>query len=147
MELQKKFELLSLDKHICTFLKSLPRSVLFIVLANLVGYGYMTRELQKLAGGRLVLALEGGYDLPSICDSAETCVKVMVGEDVVPIDEDTLPSPNDQVWPQLSSLSDKINCDFGLSGLLVHSGSLVCLADIRPMYRGLTIVCIFHDSF
>lgn len=30
----------------------------------------------SFANGRLVLALEGGYDLPSICESAEECVKV-----------------------------------------------------------------------
>lgn len=28
------------------------------------------------AGGRVVLALEGGYDLHAISDSAEECVKV-----------------------------------------------------------------------
>lgn len=28
------------------------------------------------AGGRIVLALEGGYDLAAISDSAEECVKV-----------------------------------------------------------------------
>jgi histone deacetylase 4/5 len=39
-------------------------------------FGYFTRSLLGYANGRIVLALEGGYDLPSICDSAEFCVKV-----------------------------------------------------------------------
>lgn len=39
-------------------------------------FGYLTRTLLNYANGRVVLALEGGYDLPSICDSAESCVKV-----------------------------------------------------------------------
>ncbi|KAI4465633.1 histone deacetylase [Holotrichia oblita] len=55
--------------------------------ANLGGYrvspacfGYMTRQLTQIARGRVVLALEGGYDLPSICDSAEECVRVLLGD-------------------------------------------------------------------
>lgn len=42
----------------------------------------MTRELMSLADGRLVLALEGGYDLPSICDSTELCIKALLGDEV-----------------------------------------------------------------
>ncbi|XP_060516933.1 histone deacetylase 7 [Cylas formicarius] len=43
-------------------------------------FGYMTRQLMQLARGRVVFALEGGYDLPSICDSAEECVHVLLGD-------------------------------------------------------------------
>ncbi|VDM46945.1 unnamed protein product [Toxocara canis] len=39
-------------------------------------FGYFTRQLMGYANGRLVLALEGGYDLAAISDSAEECVKV-----------------------------------------------------------------------
>ena len=57
----------------------------------------MTRELQTLAGGRLVLVLEGGYDLAAICDSAETCVRVLVGEDLgLPVDKISS-TPTEQV--------------------------------------------------
>lgn len=42
----------------------------------------MTRELMSLAGGKLVLALEGGYDLPSICDATELCIKALLGDEV-----------------------------------------------------------------
>jgi len=35
-----------------------------------------------LAGGHVVMALEGGYSLPSLCDAAEACVKALVGEKV-----------------------------------------------------------------
>ncbi|VDO90135.1 unnamed protein product [Heligmosomoides polygyrus] len=44
-------------------------------------FGFMTRQLMTFAGGRVVLALEGGYDLASISDAAEQCVKVLCGED------------------------------------------------------------------
>lgn len=43
-------------------------------------FGFMTRQLMQLAHGKIVLALEGGYDLPSICDSAEECVRVLLGD-------------------------------------------------------------------
>jgi acetoin utilization deacetylase AcuC-like enzyme len=44
------------------------------------GYGWMTSALLGLAGGRLVLALEGGYDLEAIARSAEACLGVLLGE-------------------------------------------------------------------
>jgi histone deacetylase 4/5 len=36
------------------------------------------------------LALEGGYDLPAICDSAQECVKALLGEPITPIPEEEL---------------------------------------------------------
>lgn len=33
------------------------------------------------------MALEGGYDLPAICDSAQECVKALLGDEPGPIDE------------------------------------------------------------
>ncbi|XP_050302312.1 histone deacetylase 7 [Anthonomus grandis grandis] len=48
-------------------------------------FGYMTRHLMSLAHGRVIMALEGGYDLPSICDSAEECVRVLLGDNPTPL--------------------------------------------------------------
>lgn len=42
----------------------------------------MTRQLMSLAGGRVVLALEGGHDLTSICDASEACVSALLGNEV-----------------------------------------------------------------
>ncbi|EJD76727.1 histone deacetylase 4 [Loa loa] len=42
-------------------------------------FGYFTRQLMNYAGGRVVLALEGGYNLDTISDSAEECVKALCG--------------------------------------------------------------------
>jgi len=47
------------------------------------GYATMTERLRKLADGRLVLALEGGYNLDAIARSAEACLRVLLGEDPV----------------------------------------------------------------
>lgn len=35
-----------------------------------------------LAGGRLVLALEGGHDLTAICDASEACLATLLGQEV-----------------------------------------------------------------
>uniref|UniRef100_A0A914Y316 histone deacetylase n=2 Tax=Panagrolaimus TaxID=55784 RepID=A0A914Y316_9BILA len=43
-------------------------------------FGYFTRTLLNYANGRVVLSLEGGYDLASICDSAEECVKALCAD-------------------------------------------------------------------
>ncbi|KAG7235140.1 hypothetical protein INR49_025245 [Caranx melampygus] len=44
-------------------------------------FGYLTRQLMGLAGGRLVLALEGGHDLTAICDASEACVSALLGNE------------------------------------------------------------------
>ncbi|KAG5838176.1 hypothetical protein ANANG_G00221000 [Anguilla anguilla] len=43
-----------------------------------------------LAGGRVVLALEGGHDLTSICDASEACVNALLGNEVEPLSQDVL---------------------------------------------------------
>eukprot|EP00656_Telonema_subtile_P016454 TRINITY_DN18694_c0_g1_i6.p1 TRINITY_DN18694_c0_g1~~TRINITY_DN18694_c0_g1_i6.p1 ORF type:complete len:527 (-),score=102.56 TRINITY_DN18694_c0_g1_i6:72-1652(-) len=42
-------------------------------------YFYMTRRLQALANGKVVLALEGGYNLCSIARSLEACAHALLG--------------------------------------------------------------------
>ena len=56
------------------------------------GYAQMTARLATLAGGRLVLALEGGYDLEAISKSAAACLRVLLGE-APPAHETGPPSP------------------------------------------------------
>lgn len=46
------------------------------------GFGHLTKQLMKLAGGRVVLALEGGHDLTAICDASESCVAALLGDEV-----------------------------------------------------------------
>lgn len=53
-------------------------------------FGFMTRELMQLADGKVVLALEGGYDLPAICDSAQECVRALLGDPLSAIAESEL---------------------------------------------------------
>ncbi|XP_055713370.1 histone deacetylase 4 isoform X5 [Phlebotomus papatasi] len=56
-------------------------------------FGHLTRELMQLAEGRVILALEGGYDLPAICDSAQECVRALLGDDLSQIADTELARP------------------------------------------------------
>lgn len=59
-------------------------------------FSFLTRQLMSLAGGRVVLALEGGHDLTAICDASEACVSALLGIQE-PLAEDVLlqkPSAN-----------------------------------------------------
>ncbi|TSV28423.1 Histone deacetylase 4 [Bagarius yarrelli] len=44
-------------------------------------FGHLTKQLMKLAGGRVVLVLEGGHDLTAICDASESCVAALLGDE------------------------------------------------------------------
>uniref|UniRef100_I3JGK8 Histone deacetylase n=1 Tax=Oreochromis niloticus TaxID=8128 RepID=I3JGK8_ORENI len=43
-------------------------------------FGQLTQLLMGLAGGRVVMALEGGHDLTAICDASEACVSALLGD-------------------------------------------------------------------
>ena len=44
------------------------------------GFAYMLRKLQELAKGRIILALEGGYNTKSISLCSETVIRILLGE-------------------------------------------------------------------
>ncbi|GAA5820597.1 hypothetical protein JCM3770_007170 [Rhodotorula araucariae] len=46
------------------------------------GYAHMTHMLSSLAGGKVLVALEGGYNVNAIAESAHACVKVLVGDEL-----------------------------------------------------------------
>lgn len=37
--------------------------------------------------------MEGGYDLPAICDSAQECVRALLGDETAPVSEQELQRP------------------------------------------------------
>ncbi|CAL8307308.1 unnamed protein product [Merluccius merluccius] len=60
-------------------------------------FGHLTRQLMTLAGGRVVLALEGGHDLTAICDASEACVAALLSQELDPLPKAVLeqrPNPN-----------------------------------------------------
>lgn len=65
----------------------------------------MTQQLMSLAGGAVVLALEGGHDLTAICDASEACVAALLGNKVsrpppICVSIRRAGSPAPQGWPQ-----------------------------------------------
>ncbi|KAG8508261.1 Histone deacetylase 4, partial [Galemys pyrenaicus] len=81
------------------------------------------RQLMGLAGGRVVLALEGGHDLTAICDASEACVSALLGIELDPLPEKVLqqrPNANavrsmekvieihSQYWRSLQRLSSTV---------------------------------------
>ncbi|XP_045164142.2 histone deacetylase 6-like isoform X1 [Mercenaria mercenaria] len=44
------------------------------------GYGHMTHMLSGLASGRVIVVLEGGYNLVSMANSMATCTSVLLGD-------------------------------------------------------------------
>ncbi|XP_015443311.1 histone deacetylase 4 [Pteropus alecto] len=86
-------------------------------------FGYLTKQLMGLAGGRIVLALEGGHDLTAICDASEACVSALLGNELDPLPEKVLqqrPNANavrsmekvieihSRYWPSLHRLSSSV---------------------------------------
>ncbi|ORX91194.1 Arginase/deacetylase [Basidiobolus meristosporus CBS 931.73] len=55
-------------------------------------YAHLTHKLKTLAGGKVVLSLEGGYNYDIISESALACVRVLIGEDPPQL-QPGIPSP------------------------------------------------------
>lgn len=56
------------------------------------GYALMTHSLCALAGGRVVLALEGGYNLLALSESVAACVSVLLGDNCPPLPSNNVPN-------------------------------------------------------
>ncbi|XP_078599604.1 protein deacetylase HDAC6-like isoform X3 [Branchiostoma floridae x Branchiostoma japonicum] len=66
------------------------------------GYAHMTHMLSSLAGGRVVLLLEGGYNLSSISESMSECTKILLGDPCPPLEYS--PPCEEAVQSMLSTL-------------------------------------------
>ncbi|XP_030054016.1 histone deacetylase 7 isoform X6 [Microcaecilia unicolor] len=90
-------------------------------------FGYMTEQLMTLAGGAVVLALEGGHDLTAICDASEACVSALLGNKLDPFPEEVLkekPNPNSirsleaviqvqrKYWSSVQRHISRVGCSF-----------------------------------
>ncbi|KAF9420195.1 Histone deacetylase hda1 [Podila epigama] len=51
-------------------------------LVTPAAYGHMTHMLKSLAGGKIILALEGGYNLDSIAVSGLACTKALLNDPI-----------------------------------------------------------------
>uniref|UniRef100_A0A3P9LQU9 Histone deacetylase n=1 Tax=Oryzias latipes TaxID=8090 RepID=A0A3P9LQU9_ORYLA len=85
-------------------------------------FGFLTHQLMSLAGGRLILALEGGHDLTAICDASEACVSALLGmQDSMP-EEILLQKPNANAVRSLQTVI-QIQSQFW-QNVKAHSGTL-----------------------
>ncbi|NXM41731.1 HDAC7 deacetylase, partial [Gymnorhina tibicen] len=90
-------------------------------------FGYMTKQLMSLAGGAVVLALEGGHDLTAICDASEACVSALLGHEPEPLPEESVrqkPNANavrsleaviqvqSKYWVAVQRFASKLGCSF-----------------------------------
>lgn len=67
----------------------------------------------------MVLALEGGYELTSICDAAEECVRALLGDDPSPVSEEELNrSPNQNAIDTLQK-TIAVQVGFRRTGILM----------------------------
>ncbi|KAM9786048.1 histone deacetylase 7-like [Neosynchiropus ocellatus] len=88
-------------------------------------FSFLTQQLMSLAGGRLVLSLEGGHDLTAICDASEACVSALLGvQDQLP-EEVLTQKPNANAVASLQTVI-KVQSQYWQS-VKAHSGS-VCLS-------------------
>lgn len=54
-------------------------------------FGHMTSWLMPLAGGKIILSLEGGYNIHSISYSMTMCTKALLGDPLPPLKEGSTP--------------------------------------------------------
>ncbi|KAG5619007.1 hypothetical protein H5410_018831 [Solanum commersonii] len=89
------------------------------------GYASMTQMLSALSGGKLLVILEGGYNLRSISSSATAVIKVLLGESPTIDIENTVPSKvglrsvfdvlkiQMNFWPTLEANFTKLHSEWG----------------------------------
>lgn len=51
-------------------------------LYSILGFAYMTNQLMKLADGKVVLVLEGGYELNALAECGKACVEALLSREV-----------------------------------------------------------------
>lgn len=49
-------------------------------------YGHLTHYLSSLANGKVILALEGGYNIDAVSYCMTTCTKALLGDPLPPLE-------------------------------------------------------------
>ena len=68
------------------------------------GYGHLVSQLQLVAGGRLVVVLEGGYNIPAISHGLHACVATLAG--AVEDEKEDPPWPLPQLEAEAMAIGD-----------------------------------------
>lgn len=97
------------------------------------GYAHLTHMLMSLAGGRVLVILEGGYNLSSISDSMAMCTSVLLG-DPPPSLVTPLPPPHHSAVATINEVI-RHHAPFWRS-LRIHIPESVRAALPAPKHRG-----------
>ncbi|KZV34693.1 histone deacetylase 5 [Dorcoceras hygrometricum] len=71
------------------------------------GYSIMLDKLMEFAGGKIVLALEGGYNLNSLANSAQACVEVLLQHK--PISGSLEAYPLESTWRVIQAVRQELS--------------------------------------
>ncbi|XP_058180770.1 histone deacetylase 5 isoform X2 [Rhododendron vialii] len=71
------------------------------------GYSVMLKKLMESAQGKIVMALEGGYNLDSIANSVLACVEVLVEEK--PLSGSSEAYPFESTWRVIQAVREKLS--------------------------------------
>jgi histone deacetylase 4/5 len=71
------------------------------------GYSVMLKKLMKFAQGKIVLALEGGYNLDSIANSALACMEVLLED--MPIKGSSEAHPFESTWRVIQAVRQELS--------------------------------------
>ncbi|XP_019265626.1 PREDICTED: uncharacterized protein LOC109243171 isoform X2 [Nicotiana attenuata] len=71
------------------------------------GYSMILHKLMELVGGRIVMALEGGYDLDSTAKSVLACIEVLLQKK--PILGTSEANPSESTWRVIQSVRDELS--------------------------------------
>ncbi|KAH0688390.1 hypothetical protein KY285_018953 [Solanum tuberosum] len=107
------------------------------------GYASMTQMLSALSGGKLLVILEGGYNLRSISSSATAVIKVLLGESSTIDIENTVPSKAGlrsvldvlkiqmNFWPTLEANFTKLHSEWGSYAFQDTTGVLYTIVSLQ----------------
>ncbi|XKL65443.1 hypothetical protein PGB90_008863 [Kerria lacca] len=116
-------------------------------------FGFMTQQLTQLADGKVILSLEGGYDLPAICDCSEECVRALLDGNSSPVSEEELrrqPCQNAidtlqktiaiqlQHWPVLKKLAHTVGLSAVEAQLCEENEAITAMASLSMNKRNST---------
>ena len=102
----------------------------------------MTKQLMTLANGKVVLVLEGGYDLPSICDASEICIGALLGDDIKPIREEEVCRPPHET--AIDAMQTTFKCQ-GKESFILHMFNVICLTlEITNMVDLTAVCCVLY---
>lgn len=87
------------------------------------GFAYMTQSLMKFMNGKVIACLEGGYNIDTVADGAETVVRVLRGEE--------MPTKNSILRLSLEEMKER--CMANRVGIEAVNDCLSCIADYWPV--------------